>query len=295
MSSHFKIWIDADTGNEMDDLYALFRALSEPSLDVQGISSAHFNNPDLVAFDRWNQYPTAGINTVQISQELNESLLTAMERESIPHPLGADRQMGRAWGGAEPRDSAAARGIIDAVRRLEGEEKLNVINLGALTNIASAIALDTSIADRLVVYLLGARYDLLTGAWNKNDFNIRNDLNAFDFLLDHPVVDLVIMPTNVVRPYEFSKEFMLRSLSDAIPAEKMLKQRWEETNPQDQSRVLWDVALVQAVLLPQLAHLKDGLTPPENRARTVRIYTDIDVKGMTADLLGKFSFVPQIS
>ncbi len=282
------IWIDADTGNEMDDLYAIFRLLIEPVVAVVGLSSAHFNNADLVAFERWNQYPTVGIDTVRLSQELNEQILAAMDRGAIPHPLGADRAMGRAWGGTEPRDSPAARGIIAATSNLAENERLAVLNLGALTNVASAVALDPGIADRLTVYLLGARYDSETRVWNKNDFNIRNDLNAFDFLLDHPTLDLVIMPTNTATEYRFDKTVMLAALSDAVPPERLLRWRWEETNPQDQTRVLWDVALVQAFLRPELARLEDAWTPAENTARAVRVYTRIDVAGMISDLFAKF-------
>jgi purine nucleosidase len=47
-----KVWLDSDTGNEMDDLYAIVRLLKEPSLDVVGLSSAHFNNPYLLVFEK---------------------------------------------------------------------------------------------------------------------------------------------------------------------------------------------------------------------------------------------------
>ena len=46
-----KVWLDADTGNEMDDIYALARILEDTSVEVIGLSSAHFNNADLVVFD----------------------------------------------------------------------------------------------------------------------------------------------------------------------------------------------------------------------------------------------------
>ena len=42
------VWIDADTGNEIDDVYAIIRLLNESSVSVAGISSAHFNNPDML-------------------------------------------------------------------------------------------------------------------------------------------------------------------------------------------------------------------------------------------------------
>jgi purine nucleosidase len=37
-----KVWLDSDTGNEMDDLYAIVRLLKDPSVEVEGLSSAHF-------------------------------------------------------------------------------------------------------------------------------------------------------------------------------------------------------------------------------------------------------------
>ena len=71
-----KVWFDTDMGNEMDDIFALTRLLVEADkYDIVGVSSAHFNNADLLVFDKWNQYPTKGINTVKISQEENEKLL----------------------------------------------------------------------------------------------------------------------------------------------------------------------------------------------------------------------------
>ncbi|TAG52799.1 MAG: nucleoside hydrolase, partial [Cytophagales bacterium] len=67
-----KVWLDADTGNEMDDLYAIVRLVKEPSIDLVGLSSAHFNNADLLVFEKWNGYNAKGLNTVAESQRLNE-------------------------------------------------------------------------------------------------------------------------------------------------------------------------------------------------------------------------------
>lgn len=278
-----KVWVDADTGNETDDIYALARLLADPSIEVVGVSSAHFNNADLVAFEKWNQYATKNINTVQLSQQLNEALLQVMGKLSIAHPLGADRQMGRAWGGRTPRNSDAAQSIIAAVKKISPHEKLTVINLGALTNIASAIALDTAIASRLVCYALGAKYNLRKGYWDKSEFNIRNDLNAFDDLLDNAAVDLVIMPIDVALPYRFRRDDLYAKLNSQLPLEQMLKQRWQDTNPQDTIRTLWDLALVEAVVQPQYATMKKVLTPPENTERFVRIFSEINVAKMEAD------------
>lgn len=278
-----KVWIDADTGNETDDVYAIARLLADTTIQVIGLSAAHFNNADLVAFSKWNQYNTKEINTVQISQQLNEELLQVMGKTSIPHPIGADRQMGRAWGGREPRKSAAAMEIINAVKNLDSKEKLVVITLGALTNIASAIALDTGIAKQMICYALGAKYNVDKSIWNKSEFNIRNDLNAFDYLLDNSSVNLVLLPVDVALPYRFKRDSLYEVLNSDVPLQHLLKQRWAQTNPQDEVRTLWDLALVEAFLNPSFAQIKKVLTPPENRQRMIMMYIRIDVAKMTMD------------
>jgi inosine-uridine nucleoside N-ribohydrolase len=278
-----KTWIDADTGNEMDDPYAILYALLSPAFDVVGLSSVHFNNADLVAFERWNQYPTRGIDTIGLSQGINEDLLAALGRSALPHPRGADRQMGRAWGGREPRDCPAARALIAAALALPAGEKLHVLGLGAVTNLASALALEPTVAPRLSIHLLGADYDPARGVWNKNEFNVRNDLNGFDYLLDHPDLELAIMPLSTARTLTFDKTETLATLSRAIPAERLLMERWEETNPQDQTRILWDLALVQALARPELATFGLAQTPPENTPRTVGLYASIQADAMRSD------------
>ena len=275
-----KVWLDADTGNETDDVYAIVQLLSDASIEVVGLSSAHFNNADLVAFQKWNQYNTKAINTVQISQQLNEEILRLMGKTAILHPLGADRQMGRAWGGQDPRKSAATDQLIRAVKRLGATEKLHVICLGALTNIASAMALDTSIASRIQCYLLGAQYNVETKAWNKSEFNIRNDLNAFDYLLNNPSAELVVMPTSTASPFRFKRNSLYAILTDKNPVLTNLKRRWEETNPESSERTLWDVALVLAYQKPLLTTSQMVLTPPENAQRYIKVYTQLDAKKM---------------
>lgn len=278
-----QVWLDADTGNEMDDLYAIARLAKEPSLKIAGISSAHFNNPDLLVFEKWNAYDTKGLNTVEESQRINDLIIKAMKRSDIPLPLGADRQTGRAWGGREPRDSPAARAIIATAKSLPDGQKLDILTIGAATNIASAIILAPEILPRIRCFSLGASFKSETGVWNKNEFNVRNDLNAFDYLLDCEGLDLTVMPLETAYPLQFDRDETCSRLDDAVDIERILKQRWMEHNPQDKSRVMWDLALVEAYLKPEKAIVKEALTPPENIRRTVRVYTYIDAKSLAED------------
>ena len=285
-----KVWLDADTGNEMDDLYAIVRLVKEPSIELVGLSSAHFNNPDLLVFEKWNAYDTKGLNTVAESQRLNEQILKALGKLEILHPLGADRQIGRAWGQEDARDSKAAQAIITAVKSLPENEKLDILTIGAMTNVSSALILAPEIKSKIRCFSLGAQYNPKTKVWNKNEFNIRNDLNAFDYLLDQPDLDLVIMPVNVARPFKFERDLLYRILDEHVPAERMMRERWRETNPDDKERTLWDLALVAAFFHPEDATLESASTPPENTPRPVRVYRSINVPALTAQFLRQLHF-----
>ena len=86
----------------MDDLYAIARIVMDTTVDIAGISSVHFNNVELLTEKKWHIYPTKNINTVQISQDLNEKLLKYLNKMNIPHPLGAAKMIGHAWGETGP-------------------------------------------------------------------------------------------------------------------------------------------------------------------------------------------------
>ena len=278
-----KVWLDADTGNEMDDLYAIVRLVKESSVELVGLSSAHFNNPDLLVFEKWNAYHTKGLNTVAESQRLNEQILKSLKLLDIPHPVGADRQIGRAWGQQDPRDSEAAQAIIKAAKSLPEGEKLDVLTIGAMTNLASALILAPEIKSKIRCFALGAQYDPKTKIWNKNEFNIRNDLNAFDYLLNLEGLDLTMMCLQAAYPLQFKREETYERLDETNETEKILEDRWREQNPQDETRVMWDLALIEAYFNPNWAKVETVTTPPENKQRIVKAYVRIDEKALTDD------------
>ena len=276
-----KVWFDTDMGNEMDDIFALTRLLVEADkYDIVGVSSAHFNNADLLVFEKWNQYLTKGINTVKISQEENEKLLGAFKMMNIPHPIGADRQMGRAWGEFTPRPSDMTKKLIEVVQSLPDGERLDVIFIGAATNIASAIAIEPNIAKKMRLFCMGGKYNAKEKAWNKDEFNVRGDLNAINYLFNNRDVEWYIMPVETCIVLTFDREDTYSRLDSKYPIENLLKQRWIESNPDDKTRIIWDLAAVEAYLSPNLAKVKSVKTPPENHQHKVNVYTKIDREAM---------------
>ena len=276
-----KIWVDTDMANEMDDIFALTRLLVDADkYEIMGVSSAHFNNVDLMTQEKWNQYPTKGINTVKLSQEENEKLLQAFGMMNLPHPMGADRPLGQAWGGDTPRPSEMTKQLIEVVQAMPEGEKLDVLFIGAATNVASAIALEPNIAKKLRLFCMGMRFDAKEKIWDKNEFNIRGDLNAVNYLFNNPDIEWSIMPAQTCEVLTFEREDTYARLDSKYPVEKLLKQRWVESNPDDKTRIIWDLALVEAYLSPDLAKVKTVKTPPENHQHKVNVYVKIDKEKM---------------
>jgi hypothetical protein len=101
--------------------------------------------------------------------------------------------------------------------------------------------------------------------------------------LNNPNVELILMPINTALPYRFTRDMVYSKVDDTVLSQRLLKQRWEETNPQDKVRTLWDLALVEAYLLPDKATIQDVLTPPENTGRLLKVYSKLDEKALTDD------------
>lgn len=95
------------------------------------------------------------------------------------------------------------------------------------------------------------------------------------------------MPIDVAAPYRFERDSVYKTFDSHVPLENMLKQRWEETNPRDNIRTLWDLALVEAFIKPELAETKLVMTPPENTQRMIKIYAKIDMQKMKTDFITK--------
>ncbi len=283
-SRKMDVIVDADTANEMDDLFAVAHLIADPKVNITALNSAHFNNVELYARKKWHKYKIVNFDPVRASQMENEKLLKVLNRK-IPAPLGANDILGYSWGyfeGAPIPDAPAIQDIIRQARSVRTGEKVNILVLGPLTNIASAVARAPDIATKIRVFSLSLKYDPQTGIWNKNDFNTRNDLNATDFLLDRDDVDLTILPVSVAKDLPFFREKVMPHL-DGIkhPISKHLRDRWAFVSAQGMW-TMWDLALTLAATHPELTKVSVRNAPPENKRKTVKVITEIDAVAMEA-------------
>jgi len=271
-AERMRLLIDADTSNEVDDPYAIVRALIEPGLDVVGLASA-----------QWQVSHWATATSMEDSQRLNEFLLGHLGRMDLRHPRGAAARLFD-WGQDLAQHSAAAYFLIEQAHATPPGQKLTVVVLGAATNVASALLIDPAIAPRIRVHFLGTGYDHERGAWHRLDFNVMNDPRALHVMLEAEDLELHVMPNTVSGLMRFEIEEVRERFRERAPHLDFLVDRWEQhLDAGRHERTIWDLSVVEAVIRPGLATETEVQTPPENTPRKVWMYTSIDAAAMKAD------------
>jgi inosine-uridine nucleoside N-ribohydrolase len=270
-----KIIIDADTANEVDDLFALVGAMASDSFNIKGITSAQFHTSRL-GFD----------STVRESQKLNEDLARLAGRTDIPLPLGAN---GPLTAMDQPYVSPASNFIVEQANSLAEGDSLVLVILGSCTNVASAILQDPGIIPKVRVHYLGIWHNPETNEYDKKEFNSNNDSLAVDFLLSTSGLDLTIMSATTSQHLVFDKDLTRNELADNGELGEYLMNRWDTFRrwwkPEDlgkQKWIMWDVAILESISNPDLAEKKTFLTPAHLGARPVTIYTKINETEMEA-------------
>lgn len=263
-----RVWLDAGAANEIDDLYALTRALTAPGLDAAALSSA-----------QWKSSPLAGGNTLEASQLLNEALLGLLGKSSIPAHRGSIVPL-YWWGRGRTAYSGAAYHLMLEARKAQPAAKLTVAALGAPTNVASALMMDPSIAARMRLYWLGA--EVRDGVWDKSEFNSQNDVHALNEVLNAKDLELHVMPATVARHLTFDYDDIAPRLRGKGRLGEFLLDRRKRHAPGASRWIMWDLAAVEWLLNPSLVESKPVLTPPENTRREVRVATSIDAARMRA-------------
>lgn len=271
-----RLIIDADTANEVDDLYAIARALLEPRLDIIGLTSA-----------QWHTNPRTPNDSVGESQLINLEILELMGKTNIPAPQGANFPMVNEQ---RPQPSAAAKFIIEQALATPEGEKLSIAILGPCTNIASAVLMEPKIIPKLSVNYLGFWYNVETATWSKREFNTNNDPNAVNLLLNTANLEFRVMTATTSQHLVFEKTVMDELLKGRGGIGDYLINRWETydrfwkaTDKEKTMWTMWDIAILEALAYPELVEEQEVTTPHDNLDRKIKVYTKIDVAEMKAN------------
>lgn len=107
-----QVIVDADTGNEVDDLYALVRILIEPTIEVTALNAAH-----------WQTSHWSIPNSMENSHRLNQQLLGEMNLKVKTFRGAAARMYD--WGDRAQHSAAA----YEIIRQTEEKKEVTVLEL----------------------------------------------------------------------------------------------------------------------------------------------------------------------
>ncbi|MFW6268812.1 MAG: nucleoside hydrolase [Bacillota bacterium] len=226
-----KMVLDTDTYNEVDDQFALAYALNSPErLDLKAVYAAPFHN------DR-SESPEDGMEKsykeiIKIMDKMSYKDNDKVFRGSTDYLNDIDN----------PRISPAAEDLVKKAESISEGEKLYVVAIGAITNVASAILMNPEIIKNIVLVWLGGNAHY----WpHTREFNLSQDIPASKLIFNCgvPLVQIPCMgvathlQTTIPELEEYLSESEIgRYLVDIVAN--------YTSEPHGWSKVIWDISTI---------------------------------------------------
>ena len=281
-----RIVLDTDTYNEVDDQFAVAYALLAPeALTVEGIYAAPF-------FNARSTGPNDGM------ERSYEEILRVIERLGVDFDSVLRGSQNYLPAADEAVDSPAARDLV--ARASDSDDPLYVVSIGAPTNVASALLLEPSLVERIVVVWIGGQPLYWPTA---NEFNLAQDMHASRLLFDSGV-PLVQIPARLVaeqlRTTIPELNVCLRGRGDLADYLCDIVEGYTP-DPFGWSKVIWDIAtiawLIQPEWVPTVLTSTPILTAEVTYARDesrplMRVAQSCERDEIYRDLFRRFSVAP---
>ena len=277
-----RVIINTDAKNEVDDQYAIVHALLTESFDLRGLIAAHFGS---------KKSP----HSMQDSYDEIMLLLQLMDKQgTVRVEKGALTPIPDE---STPVDSAGARLIIEEALREDDRRPLYIAFLGPLTDMASALLLEPSIAERdiKVVWIGG-------GAWpsGNSEYNLHNDIKAANVVM-RSSVEVWQIPQNVYRMMPVSFAELTRKVRPCGEVGRYLVDNLIEFNNMAPARpvefrVLGDSPAIGVMMNDNCGRwnykpapeFEDGMHYIHNgKNRPIRVYENIDNRFSLEDFYAK--------
>lgn len=259
------IIIDSGTGIETGTILAIAKALYSSELEVIALASS-----------QWNTHQDAPADPVGVSQQLNKTLLDICGKTQIPALKGSEKPFYPSQKKIQTL-SEASKYYIKIASELKKDEKVNIVFFGALTNIAFAINAEPSLASRFRIYCIAMKYDFKNNIWNKNEPNVRNDLDAIDFLLNTPELEMHILPLNLTDGFDFSGTEIFNLIEEKKELWNLLIKQWKSPYHEYPTLPMPEIALTEALINPRYVKTIQVNNPPEN-IRKKQMFIVISIK-----------------
>lgn len=243
--------LDTDAYNEIDDQYAIAYLLhAADKITLKAIYAVPFHNSK-------SNGPADGME--RSYQEIVKILTLAKSPELVEHTYrGAACYLPDE---KTPVISAAATHLAELASGYTPDSPLYVIAIGAITNVASALMLNPSIKDKIVVVWLGGN----ALHWPHNrEFNLQQDVAAGRVVFGSGVAVVQLPCSGVVDQLRTTEPELRHWLMGKNPlctylAENTIKEANSYAAGKPWSRVIWDIAPILWLLDTQGAIVQDYL------------------------------------
>lgn len=281
--------LDTDAYNEIDDQFAIAYLLrSKEKLTTKAIYAAPFHNSK-------SSSPADGMER---SYEEILKILDLME-ETCEVYRGSTTYLKDE---KTPVLSPAAEDLVRRAGTYSSEKPLFVVAIGAITNVASALLLDPSIAEKIVIVWLGghARH-----YHNTKEFNMYQDVAAARVVMQSGAPFVQLPCKGVVSEFRISGpelEYWFKGKNKVATylAENTIRTANSYSNGKAWTRVIWDVTAVAWLLNDKdrfmLSRVTETLSPKydnvydtENKGHPMRYVYNIKRDALMNDLIRRIT------
>ncbi|WP_440897591.1 nucleoside hydrolase [Amphibacillus sp. Q70] len=291
-SKKVRVIINTDCANEADDHFAIVHALLTPKFIVKGIVAGHFEN-------RPDQGKQKSMN--ESYDEINKVLSLMDKKEIVDVYKGACHAL---TDETNPSMSEGAQFIVEEALR-DDPLPLFVLNLGAITDLATAYLIEPKIEERLTAIWIGG------GKWPVGgfEFNLMQDIHAANALFKSKM-QFWQVPKDVYKKVRTTlSELQLRVMPYGKVGNFLFKQMIEFNEahgdnlefPEGESWVLGDQPVVSLLIefhehsydwrpaplvSKEMFYIHEKNNEPINN-RPIRVYNDVDSRMTLEDLFSK--------
>lgn len=230
--------LDTDAYNEIDDQFAIAYMLkSDDKINVKAMYAAPF----------YNEKSTGPKDGMEKSYVELQKILDLCGRSDLKENTykGSERYLPDE-NTAVP--SAAAEHLVALSKNYDSENRLYVVAIGAITNVASAIIMDKTIVDRIVVVWLGGH--ALEWA-DTREFNMYQDVAAARVVFGCKVPFVQLPCMGVVSSFYVTAPELDAYLTKKNPLADYLSENtisFMGGRAKQWSKVIWDVTAVAWLL-----------------------------------------------
>jgi inosine-uridine nucleoside N-ribohydrolase len=283
-----RLIINTDAKNEADDQCAIVHAILTPMFDLHGIIPAHFGDKRFKTSQQMSHDEV--LKVLDLMQLTGQIAVHAGAPTALPDEK-------------TPVDSPGARFIIEEAMK-DDPRPLYVAFLGPLTDMASALLLEPSIAERNVrVVWIGG------GVWPVGgfEFNLSNDIHSANVVF-RSKVEVWQIPSLLYKLLPVSYAELAERVYDKGPLGKYLVEQlvsWNrEYHPEPiEHRSVGDSPVIGVMMYPESGWSEWRPAPEFNtemnyvhtgKNRPIKVYTSVDTRFILEDFFAKLAIFTRL-